>query len=237
MNIQAALFDLGDTLTQAASLADALPALAGSSLADDLKLNDAQLSCLGQQVERTIQSLYTENQVDQPDWLDVWQQAEENCGIELSCANTERLARAHLQQFTSQCRVEPYTLPLLRKLQLAQLPTGLISNVTGPADIFDADLQAKGLALFFQTVVWSSAVGCRKPDARIFQRALGSLDTAPGKHVIMIGDNEQADILGGRQMGFTTVRVIRGQKAIPSAADYNLPGTELASLFERLLEA
>jgi hypothetical protein len=49
MVIQAVLFDWGNTLTAGTSLAEALANLAGSQFASELKLDNRQLSRLGQE--------------------------------------------------------------------------------------------------------------------------------------------------------------------------------------------
>ena len=161
-----------------------------------------------------------ESQHRQPHWREVWQSASSLCGLNLNSNAVERLCRAHLQQYVSECKVAPYSIPVLEALQKAKIPLGLVSNVTGPVDIFDLDLRKKGLAAFFQVVAWSSAAGYRKPDARIFQAALDKLGLPPGKQIFMIGDHEQADISGGKQMGFTTIKVVDSKEREESAADY-----------------
>ena len=90
----------------------------------------------------------------------------------------------------------------------------------------------RGLAGFFSVVVWSSAVGYRKPNPRIYEIALEDLELTPGRRIVMVGDNEEADIIGGEKMGFTTVKVDdRGEKS-ESAADYVVLRSELQTLFE-----
>ena len=237
MNIQAVLFDLGDTLSATASLVGSLSDLVNSSLATDLNLDSRQLLSLGEEVEQCIGNLYAENELNQPHWLDVWQQASTHIGLNLNSSEVERLCRAHLKQFVSSCRVEPYSIPLLTKLKEESIPLGLVSNVTGPVEIFDTDLRDKGLASFFEVIVWSSAVNYRKPDRKIFQLTLNRLNLEPGNQIVMVGDNEQADIMGGKAMGFTTVKVIREKRGTDSAAEYVVKGSELMQFFQSALQS
>jgi HAD superfamily hydrolase (TIGR01549 family) len=235
-NIQAVLFDLGDTLiTTNASLVGSLAGLVNSPLAKDLNLDGQQLLKLGEGIEQTIGNLYVEHRLDQPHWLDVWQQASTHMGLDLNSIEVEQLCRAHLKQFVSEASVEPYSIPLLAELKTANIPLGLVSNMTGPAEIFDADLRDKGLAAFFEVIVWSCAVKYRKPDKRIFQFALERLNLKAGKHIVMVGDNEQADVMGGKAMGFTTVKVIWDKRETDSAADYVVKGPELIQFFQSTL--
>ena len=86
-------------------------------------------------------------------------------------------------------------MPLLRHLRKAKIPIGLVSNVTGPSEIFERDLSEKGLRPYFDVVVWSSRVGVRKPNPEIYQIALERLKLEPSRLIVMIGDHEIADIL------------------------------------------
>ena len=229
--IKAILFDLGNTLSASASLGASLSNLAQSPSINEMKLGGQQLKILGMEVESQINRLNQENPSLQPHWLEVWQSAIYICGLSLTSSECERLCRVHLQQYLSECKVEPYSIPLLSDLQEAKIPLGLVSNVTGPVELFDQDLRRKGLASFFQSIVWSSTVGYRKPDPRIFQSALDQLSLPPGKSIIMVGDNEQADIFGGKNMGFTTVKVVKSEEAATSIADYVVVGSSLQHLF------
>ena len=149
MEIEAVLFDLGNTLTASASLAASLAHLARSPTLKDLKLDGKQLNELGQEIERQIGRLYQAGQVQQPDWLSVWQSALSRCGLNFNPREAELLCRAHLGQFVSECKVEPTSIPLLAALHKAKISLALVSNATGPVDIFDRDLRQKGLASFF----------------------------------------------------------------------------------------
>ncbi len=53
----------------------------------------------------------------------------------------------------------------------------------------------------------------------------------------MVGDNEQADIMGGKAMGFTTVKVIKGKRETNSAAEYIVKGSELVQFFQSALQS
>lgn len=237
MDIEAVLFDLGNTLTASASLAKPIVNLTNSPIANELKLNAQQLLNLGEEIERYIGNLYTQNTLSQPHWSEVWHQASTQIGLALNPDEVERLCRAHLKQFVDCCTVEPYSIPLLTQLKEENIPLGLVSNVTGPVDIFSTDLQDKGLASFFDVIVWSGAVNYRKPNTKIFQIALDKLNVTSGKHVVMVGDSEQADVMGGNMMGFTTIKLIKSKQITSSAADYVVNGTELIRFFESALKS
>lgn len=228
--IQGILFDLGNTLSKSASLSESLAEIYKSSIARDLNLHRQQLLETGKELERLISETYQERP-EQPDWREVWEQAPRNCGIELKPEVVERLCRTHLVQYVMNCEVEAYSIPLLESLRKRGIPLGLVSNVTGPVDIFEGDLSKKGLASFFNVVVWSSKVGCRKPDPKIFKIALDGLHLEPGRQIVMVGDDEKADIAGGKEMGVTTIKVVENGEKADSVADYVVDGNELQKLF------
>ncbi len=233
--IQAVLFDLGNTLTRSASLSRSILGIADTPIVQNLNLSRNQLNRIGIEVNQYISNLYREERLDQPDWYHVWKQGVKNAGLEISHDEIEILCRAHLTEFEKQCELEPNSIPLLNYIRKANIPLGLVSNVTGPVDIFDKNLSEKGLSHFFQVIVWSSAVGYRKPNPKIFEIALDGLKLKPGKHIIMVGDNEKADIIGSRKMGFTTIKVEGSKSESESVADYVVSRSELRDFFKNEL--
>ena len=233
--IQAVLFDLGNTLSRSASLSESMAGLIGSPIAQRFNLGRQQMHKIGVEINQQITDLYRVERPDQPDWRQVWNAGIKNAGLKLSSDEVEHFCRAHLSEFLKNCELEPYSFPLLKNIRKLNIPLGLVSNVTGPVEIFEMDLIDKGLAIFFQTIVWSSGVGFRKPNPRIFQIALDDLNQVSGKQIIMVGDNEIADIIGGKNMGFTTVKVDDNQEKSESIADYVVLRSELEELFEKEL--
>lgn len=61
-----------------------------------------------------------------------------------------------------------------------------------------------GLARYFRHVTTSQNSGAKKPDVRIFTHALGRAGCCAGES-LMIGDNCETDIAGGRAAGLDTV--------------------------------
>ena len=230
--IQAVLFDLGNTLSRSASLSGSMADLVNSKIAQKFQLSKQQLNEIGIEIEQQISDLYREKRLDQPDWRQVWESGIKIAGLDLLSDEVEHLCRAHLSQFVMNCELETYSIPLLKSIQKAGVPLALVSNVTGPVEIFEDDLSKKGLASFFQIVVWSSCVGYLKPNPRIYQMALDGLKLKPGKHIVMVGDNEIADIIGGKNMGFTTVKVDENVEKSKSAADYVVSRSGLQKLFK-----
>jgi putative hydrolase of the HAD superfamily len=69
-------------------------------------------------------------------------------------------------------------------------------------------LEGLGLTPYFETVVYSSAVGVEKPDPRIFRRALDELEVEP-EAAVHVGDGALEDVEGALGAGLHAVRISR----------------------------
>jgi len=67
-------------------------------------------------------------------------------------------------------------------------------------------LHRAGLLELLEVLAFSDEVGVPKPEARIFERALGALQAAPGS-ALHVGDLRRTDIAGARRLGMRTVRI------------------------------
>jgi putative hydrolase of the HAD superfamily len=66
------------------------------------------------------------------------------------------------------------------------------------------ELRAVGLREYFDPVIISGDYGYRKPDARLFQKALDRLHVSP-EQAIFVGNDGYRDIFGARQLGIRTI--------------------------------
>lgn len=67
-----------------------------------------------------------------------------------------------------------------------------------------AELNAVGLSDFFDPFLVSGDFGYRKPDARLFKKALKKMDMKP-QEVIFIGNDLYRDVYGANKLGIKTV--------------------------------
>lgn len=75
---------------------------------------------------------------------------------------------------------------------------GLISN--GRTDFQLRTIAALGIGEFFHVILISEAEGLRKPDPRIFHRALQRLELAPAE-AVYVGDHPVTDVEAARNAG------------------------------------
>src|SRR3954447_11554115 len=100
-----------------------------------------------------------------------------------------------------------HTHPLLEALRALGLKLGLVSNAFDPGWLLHRDLEQMGLTERLDFSVFSSEVGFRKPDPRIFERALEALGVAP-ENALFVGDRLYEDIRGAGELGMTTAQAL-----------------------------
>jgi HAD superfamily hydrolase (TIGR01509 family) len=105
---------------------------------------------------------------------------------------------------------------------------GILSNWP-LASVIDRYADAQGWAPHLRAIVVSKRVGAIKPDPRIFAAAAAALDLAPGA-ILHVGDDWEADVVGGRRAGFR-VAYLRGRQD-----DTHLPTSRPAAGVEADLE-
>ena len=189
---KAIVFDFGNTIAKSGSLANALKAL----------VVDEKAFVVGKQIEKEISDLYKPDQIKQPEWTDIWARCFQKSGLTFS----EGIGRRHLEEFCRSNETLPNVEEMLIELKRIGFKLGLLSNATGPKEIFQNDLETRGLAKYFDSVVWSCAIGYRKPSRKAFEAVLGQLSVRP-EETLMIGDSEIADIEGATEMGMDAALV------------------------------
>jgi putative hydrolase of the HAD superfamily len=99
--------------------------------------------------------------------------------------------------------VEADLLPTLEAMRGAGLRLGVISNTFVPGFVHDRHLEMEGILGLLPVRVYSSEVGHRKPDRRIFEAALERLGVRAGE-TLFVGDLVKTDMIGARRVGMRT---------------------------------
>jgi HAD superfamily hydrolase (TIGR01509 family) len=95
--------------------------------------------------------------------------------------------------------VEP-ALRVVDQLKERGVRIGLCSNAPYPPALMYEQLDRLGLRRYFDAVLFSSEIGWRKPDPRIFSEVLTRMGLRPSS-VWFVGDDWEADIQGAREAG------------------------------------
>jgi HAD superfamily hydrolase (TIGR01549 family) len=93
---------------------------------------------------------------------------------------------------------------LMEFLKKRGIKTGIVSNTPFPGCLFKKEMERFGIAKHFQTFVWSSEFGKRKPSPGIFLKALGDLEVLPSE-AAYVGDKLDRDVVGSRGVGMTSI--------------------------------
>ena len=68
-------------------------------------------------------------------------------------------------------------------------------------------LKRLGLSNKFKYVITSEEVGCEKPDEKIYNSILIAVGDFDPQHYIFIGDSEEKDVNGPKQIGMKSINV------------------------------
>ena len=113
----------------------------------------------------------------------------------------------------------PETLLILRELKKTDLHVGIISDIDN--DFQDFQFKAFGISEIFDSITTSEEVQSYKPEPKIFQVALNKA-RCQGEESIIIGDSYKKDIIGGKNIGMTTIWINKfsGDDADMDKADF-----------------
>jgi putative hydrolase of the HAD superfamily len=225
--LRAVLFDYGHTLVDFQRLPAALVgayrdirARLENLVEEELPQAEDLAHQVAEAVDVLITRSYLEGRLQEFDMVELLADAFASIGITVRPEVAEELVAIDHRAFTESITVPEATTRVLETLQARGLRMGVVSNMHLRADLMRADLAALGLDRFFSTMVFSSEVGWRKPDPRIFRAALEGLGVTPDE-AVFVGDRLRDDIGGAQAAGMRTVltREFRDEMEGPDRAD------------------
>ncbi|HEX7008447.1 MAG TPA: HAD family hydrolase [Phycisphaeraceae bacterium] len=116
----------------------------------------------------------------------------------------KELVWAWYEPLAQVARLEPGTHQTLDRLARSGYRLGIVSNTFVPGFVLDRHLAQLDLLRYFPYRIYSCDVGYRKPDRRIFDRAVQAIGAAASQ-CVFVGDLLDADIHGAHQAGLTPV--------------------------------
>jgi putative hydrolase of the HAD superfamily len=110
---------------------------------------------------------------------------------------------AEVYRAVSRFRLRPYdgVKEVIEQLHTRYL-MGIVSD--GQSAWAVPELHAVGLRHYFKPIIVSGDFGYRKPDKRLFEKALADMKLAPSE-AIFIGNDMYHDVFGAQQLGIKTV--------------------------------
>ena len=210
MTLQAVVFDLGNTLLDNRPLfRHRRELMARWPMCVVQTLADAGYAL---ETESVAQALVSTMRRMAPRWGDQRStnvvQVFEAAWKELGLGVSEEDARACLKAYYR--LLDPYTLvdadarSILALLRRRGLKLGSVCNTIWEGRAIDRQLAQMGLIQYLPVRIYSSEVGMVKPEAGIFQRALGELGV-PAAQAVFVGDNPRADVFGAQGAGMKAI--------------------------------
>ena len=210
--LQLVLFDLDDTLFDHQhsrrcgflALQQAYRPLARVSMETLVAEHERQLTASYDQVLDGTVSLAVNR-------LERFQRMFVNCGVAMPVAAAERAMQRYRRAYEAHRRAVPGVVALLAYLH-PRLRIGVVTN--GLVQTQQEKIVACKLEGFIDFLLTSEEVGVKKPDPRLFLRALEKAQTRR-EDAVVIGDSWTLDVLGAQQAGIRSLWLNRGHEPCP----------------------
>lgn len=209
--LRAILFDFGHTLVDFRRTQEALHAAYEQIRARIEAVAYMEVPELLDLVERVaggvdglVSQSYEEGRMEEVDQAELFREALSGIGFDLPDDVLEHIVALDHSAYTNSISVEPEVLATLDHLRRAGYRMGLVSNISLRPNLMRADLERMALSKYLDAAVFSSEVGVRKPDPRIFNAALDRLGAEPGE-TVFVGDRLYDDVSGAQAVGMRGV--------------------------------
>jgi putative hydrolase of the HAD superfamily len=110
----------------------------------------------------------------------------------------EELLQDYISEFKDSCIPFPNLTRMLEELKSNDLLLGMITNGYGQFQM--ENIKALGIEKYFDVILVSEWEGMKKPDPRIFNKALEKLNVSPNESIFM-GDHPENDVNGAKKVG------------------------------------
>jgi len=214
MEIQAVLFDLGNTLMHAVD-PDGWPQVlqqGNQALMDYLCEEGLDIDCdnFAEEFNDRLQKYYSEREnfmLETSTFSVLKELLAEKSFANVSADLLRGALDQHYAVTQQNWQLEDDTLSCLDSLKKGLIKQGLLSNAGDDRDV--AQLVDKfNIRSYFEFVLTSAACGYRKPHKRIFELAMENLNVLP-EHIAVVGDKLDADIQGANQLGMYSIWITR----------------------------
>jgi putative hydrolase of the HAD superfamily len=187
-------------------------------------------------VDRLVAESYEQRRMEELDQVALFKEALGAIGFDLPADVIDHIVALDHSAYSKSLAVEPEVLATLDRLRADGKRLGLVSNITLLPPLVREDLDRMSLGSRLDATVFSSEVGVRKPDPRIFREALERLGSDPAE-TVFVGDRLYDDISGAQAVGMRAI--LTRQFRHEDDPDYEPDGviehiSELPETLERL---
>ncbi|NIA16898.1 MAG: HAD-IA family hydrolase [Planctomycetes bacterium] len=204
--IQAILFDIGETLLNFGKVDAAALFKEGTSLAYDflkklgVPLGSFRIYLIRHSLAIRLHLLLSAVRGRDFDSYEVLKKIQIRKGIQLKRQQWIDYARLWYEPLRKIASVEPDITETLKELKRMGLKLGVLSNTFVNASTLGRHLEQLGMLEFFDVRLYSYEYPFRKPDKRIFLAAAKKLDIEP-ENILFVGDRIDTDINGSVAAG------------------------------------
>ncbi len=209
--LRAILFDYGHTLVDFRRTEDALnaayesirgriEAVAYMEVPELLDLVER----IAHGIDRMVTESFEERRMEELNLPEMFRESFAAIGFDVPDDVLQHVVALDHSAYSNSITVEPSVLDALRDLRERGYRMGLVSNVALLPNLMREDLERLGIARHLDASVFSSELGVRKPDPRIFREALLRLGTEPAE-TVFVGDRLYDDIGGAHAVGMRAV--------------------------------
>jgi putative hydrolase of the HAD superfamily len=170
-------------------------------------------------VDRMIEESYQTRRLEELDHATLLRESFAAIGFDLPDDVLEHIVALDHSAYSRSIVPTPETTAVLERLTADGLRLGLVSNITLRPDLMRGDLAANGLARHLTATIFSSELGVRKPDPRIFAVALERLGTTP-EETVFIGDRLVDDVAGAQAVGMRAIHTTQWRHEEPGPDDH-----------------
>ncbi len=219
--IEAALFDLGDTLIhfetwRARKFLDAATTPAHEKLCE-LGLSPPTFARYRKKIHWQFVRAFIWSRIigREVRLVHTIEKAHDRMGMRLDDQHMAALMRGCTPAIQSYFSTDDDAVAVIRELHESGIKLGLVSNTFFPGFAIDEVLRHEGLLEFFPIRVYSSEARYMKPHPKIFRAALDQIGV-PAEKTIYIGDRINKDVKGSARVGMKSILMI-GQGKMPKS--------------------
>lgn len=210
--VRAVLFDFGHTLVDFHRTQEALHAayeqirarVEAAAYMEVPELLDLVERVAGG-VDGLIADSYQEGRLEEVDQAGLLRDSFAGIGFDLPDDVLEHIVALDHSAYSNSISVDEEMLEVLQGLRAGGYAIGIVSNITLRPNLLREDFERWGLSRLVDAAVFSSEVGVRKPDGRIFREALTGLSAAP-EEAVFVGDRLHDDVGGAQAAGMRAVQ-------------------------------
>jgi putative hydrolase of the HAD superfamily len=243
--LSAVLFDYGHTLIHfderphSALLGayEKVNQLLAETLRSEVPSAEVLIDNVSRAVDDAIQRDYAQGRPEEVEIASIYDTALRSLGLELEPDVIERVMELEQEGWLNSVHVGPDVFTSLAWLREAGLRLGVVSNAAYRPALMLRQAAILKLAPYFQALTFSSAVGVRKPDPRIYRDALGRLGVSAAE-TLFVGDRVREDVQGPKALGMRAVLLREWRREEdPGEADFVIERlAELPGIVKQLLK-